>query len=74
MMKHSNQDKALSLCWYCANAVPSADGSRGCSWSVEGNPVEGWKAKKQKIKARSGRGTRVIDTFFVRRCPEFRDG
>ena len=73
-MKHSNQDKALSLCWYCANAVPSRDGERGCSWSVEGNPVPGWKASKRKIRARSWHGVKVIDTFFVRKCPMFREG
>lgn len=43
-----------TLCWDCAKAL-----NRGCSWSADSEPVEGWKAKK------TSRG------YCVRSCPEF---
>lgn len=40
----------MTICWACANAVPDADGERGCSWSREGKPVEGWVAERRDIR------------------------
>jgi hypothetical protein len=52
-----------TLCWKCQNATG------GCSWSQELKPVEGWVAKKTKIRLQ--RGANDIDSFIVRKCPEF---
>ena len=50
-----------TLCWRCANAVPNADGSRGCPWSIDLKPVEGWDAieKHRKCKIYGLRDTRT---------------
>lgn len=73
--KRIRRDKKLTLCWYCANAVPSRDGERGCPWSVEGNPVEGWSATGKTIKCkRSGCKDKMMQTFFVRKCPLYVEG
>lgn len=57
------------LCCFCANAVPSADGKRGCSWSRELAPVEGWTAEVTNVptyyKKTNHAGYHIID------CPEF---
>lgn len=43
--KHKSKSAASpSLCWKCIHAVPSRDGSRGCSWMINLKPVEGWDA------------------------------
>ena len=45
-MKKKDCVNTGTLCWSCANAVPSADGKRGCSWSIGLKPVKGWDAVK----------------------------
>lgn len=50
-----------TLCFRCRNAVP-VEGRTGCSWSVAGDPVEGWTARGTK------RG------YYVFACPEFKPG
>ena len=53
-----------TLCWTCRNAVPNLDGSRGCSWSKELKPVEGWTARKTHFRyGKFG--------FLVKKCPEY---
>lgn len=51
-------------CWSCANACPSADGSRGCSWSRNLEPVDGWST----LTLNDDVTTTVIE------CPEFVEG
>lgn len=63
--------KQGSLCWSCINAVPSADGKRGCSWSRNGEPVEGWDAKMQRVKV--NRGSSVV-SYHVKSCPKYQKG
>lgn len=56
-----------SKCVSCQNAVPNRDGSRGCSWSREFKPVEGWEATPFHRKTVSYDYT----TYTVYECPEF---
>lgn len=58
----SSQD---TLCWTCLNAVPDLEGTRGCSWSEELRPVDGWTVKK--TKARYG-----ATGYLVLGCPEYK--
>lgn len=65
-----------TLCENCQNAVPNADSSRGCNWSMYFKPVEGWNAVPTII--RQGQydsfGTKKMKTthsFHVIDCPEF---
>lgn len=53
-----------TLCWDCDNACT------GCSWSKSLIPVEGWTAKKTRIKISSETGE-YTDSYFVIACPEF---
>ena len=43
-----NKDYRETLCWTCKHAVPNE--VCGCSWSMFGEPVEGWQATKTIIK------------------------
>lgn len=66
-----------TLCWSCANAVPSADGERGCPWSLKGEPVEGWSAIRRDIRLQStGKKdkARSVESYLVVACPRYRLG
>lgn len=65
-----------TICWNCRNAVPDAYGKRGCSWSREGTPVEGWIATPRTLyqyKSKDDEMTEVI-AFSVSDCPKFERG
>ena len=67
----------MTICWACANAVPDADGERGCSWSREGKPVEGWAAARLDIlvqPTRPGGERKPVESYQVITCPEFVPG
>lgn len=66
-MKPRNNTFSQGLCWFCVNSVPSADGTRGCCWSRELKPVEGWTAEEQThiCVCRKDPGYKVFE------CPEF---
>ena len=67
----------MTICWACGNAVPDADGERGCSWSREGNPVEAWVAERRDIRIqprRPGEERRAVESYQVITCPEFVPG
>ncbi len=70
---HIMTAKAGTLCWDCANAVPSRKCGTGCSWSRRFEPVEGWTAERCWFKVNGGRGT-VADTYTVKACPQFIKG
>lgn len=57
------ESKNSIICWNCANAV------KGCSWAREFIPVDGWEAVPTKIKEDGGK--RLVDSFIVKKCPEF---
>lgn len=51
-----------TLCWDCAKAT-----SQDCPWAERGQPVEGWRAKKTKLRF-SGE---LSDSYRVFSCPLF---
>lgn len=51
-----------SLCWYCARSV----GTDRCSWAARFEPVPGWDARRRDKD--SG------ESYFVRNCPQFKEG
>lgn len=53
-----------TLCWTCKNACA------GCSWSRSFTPVEGWEAKKIKIRGNLYTGE-MLDSYIVKACPEY---
>ena len=61
-----------TLCWRCDNAVPDRDGERGCDWSREGKPVEGWKATRRDIRVGTTGGGKKSESYRVKKCPQFR--
>lgn len=64
-----------SLCWSCANSVPNREDTRGCSWSREFKPVEGWEAEECVTVIDRQNGTSYVRTSFtVKNCPEFVEG
>lgn len=67
----------MTLCWGCGNAVPDAEGERGCSWSREGKPVEGWVAERRDILVQAtspGGEKKRIESYQVITCPAFVPG
>lgn len=67
----------MTICWACANAVPDEEGTRGCSWSREGKPVEGWVAARRDIlvqATRPGGGKKPVESYQVITCPAFVPG
>lgn len=64
------------LCWFCKNAVPSAE--NGCSWSESFEPVKGWKAEETTVmNAFNDNGSakkHYTRTFKVKECPMFKEG
>lgn len=57
---HNEND---TLCWCCANSVPTEDDKFGCEYSLYNRPVPGWEATD-----------RIIDghvSYHVLRCPSF---
>lgn len=63
-----------SICWDCKNAVPGE--KRGCSWSREFRPVEGWEALRRDIRPakRRRRTPSMQESYRVLRCPRFEKG
>lgn len=64
IMKHA------TLCWGCANAVPSADRKTGCIWSRRFKPVPGWDAQYSPARE-VGKGQWVPESYTVISCPKF---
>lgn len=64
-----NKDYRETLCWNCKHAVPNE--VYGCSWSMFGEPVEGWQATKTTIKEK---GEKAIESYCVCKCPRFKRG
>ena len=62
---------AGSLCWRCVRSVPGAGGKKGCSWSREFVPVNGWTAEPKEICDSKPGCKRVIVSYSVILCPEF---
>lgn len=72
MANNRNRTHAISICWFCENAVPNRDGTRGCSWSKAFKPVEGWDAEKTVLFTGYWNSKRFgTDSYIVKSCPEF---
>lgn len=55
-----------TLCWSCKNACGD------CSWSKNFTPVEGWKAKKTKLRiTRSPFEAKEDYSYIIKSCPEY---
>lgn len=65
-----NLQTSRTICWKCQNAVPDKHG-RGCSWSRNLEPVEGWKALETSVIRWDGGVRREIMSALVVECPEF---
>ena len=59
-----------TICWKCQNAVPDKHG-RGCNWSRNLEPVDGWKALETSVIRYDGGVRREIMSALVVECPEF---
>ena len=77
MGNSASKDRKYTLCWECANAVPSKEKETGCPWSMEGKPVDGWTAKKGHLIFTHGWKPRKdvkVTTYRVDKCPLFQRG
>lgn len=55
-----------TLCWDCDNACG------GCPWADKFQPVDGWTADYQPVKAINGKKeTLLLDSYMVKSCPLF---
>lgn len=52
------------LCWRCRHAA----GPTMCRWALDGEVIPGWDAEQQDITCGDGR---IIDTYYIKACPEF---
>ncbi|MCQ2439595.1 MAG: helix-turn-helix domain-containing protein [Oscillospiraceae bacterium] len=59
--RYTAVSQKLSACNLCTNAW--------CSWHESHTPVPGWRAKKEKLNL----GHKIVDTYHVTGCPEFRE-
>lgn len=57
-----------TLCWCCKNAVPDAEGRRGCEWSIYNQKVPGWDADRVILSDQEECRTW---SYIVKRCPKF---
>ena len=64
--------KTMTICWGCRNAVPDAEGKRGCSWSRKLEPVEGWQAVESTVVRYDGGHRREIMSALVLECPQYK--
>lgn len=55
--------KSTQKCWECKNIST-------CDWGRLGKPIDGWKAKKVKIKY----GSAFHETYDIKDCPKFEEG
>ena len=72
-MNHEKARRPSSLCWYCANAVPSD--VTGCPWSRDFSEVEGWDAICTDHLHRNEIGADSIahgkHAYLVKECPMY---
>ena len=57
------------LCWSCRNACG------GGSWARSFVPVTGWDAEPcRRVYRDAAVGTRYVDSYIIRGCPEHEQG
>jgi hypothetical protein len=54
--------KSETICWSCKFATG------GCSWALDGTPVEGWEATKTVLRCND----RSTTSYIVRKCPQYK--
>ena len=64
-----SQKNALSICWFCANALPDRRKGTGCEWSYSKQPVPGWEADETEIKMMAGKAS---PSYRVKKCPKYK--
>lgn len=64
-----NKDYQETICWLCKHSVPNTE-DRGCSWSMFGEPVEGWDATPTEIIG----SVYNERSYCVHKCPCFERG
>ena len=67
------EPKQNTLCWHCQNSVPAKDPEtgeyiRGCNWSLNKSPVEGWRATRNDLKLQNNR---TLESYIVHECPMY---
>lgn len=71
--KLQKERRPKSICWHCANAVPTE--KMGCCWSRHFEPVPGWDAVMTDNLHRNTMAEDSIaygkHVYFVKDCPEF---
>lgn len=65
---YKSLNRGPSLCWKCANSVPSSKRETGCEWSNNFKPVPGWVAKECKLQIYRGHD---LQSYHVIECPKF---
>ena len=66
-----NYECGGTLCWKCKNAVPSKDGTVGCSWMIDLIPVKGWDARQsERTKIIYGVWDSETNEWFIDRITE----
>lgn len=62
-------EQRQQLCWSCGKACG------GCSWSRCFEPVPGWDATPcRRVYNDAAVGTRYVDSFVIKGCPEYEKG
>lgn len=61
--KNPKKKRSSQKCWHCKNVST-------CDWGKYGKPIEGWKAKKAKIKY----SYTNMETYDIKECPKFEQG
>lgn len=77
--KNDNGCLGGTICWNCANAVPNSEGTTGCEWSLNLQPVPGWEAIEKIIPTsyRDAYGKlhhRKLKSYRVLQCHRFKEG
>ena len=74
MSRKSEEGFTCTICWDCENAVPNKKG-RGCSWSINLEPVEGWDAERCDINMQHCKAEKNSkESYIVKHCPLFKQG
>ena len=73
--KSSKPTKCQTICWDCANATDEM----ACPWARDGTPVDGWWARKGRLKygladenGEYGHRYKYTETYSVIMCPLFK--
>lgn len=66
---HKDFRESETLCWKCKHAIPDRSQGRGCSWSKNLQPVEGWTAEEKTVTD----NWHTITSYCVKKCPLYEE-